>query len=140
MAYVTQADLEGLLPPQFLLQALDDDEDGVADTGLWDKIAAQAADAVDALLGQRFDVPFAAPLPPIVSQAARIFAASALYRRRGYTADRNPFAADETRLAEKLSRIGQGKEPLTPDVDRAQDSISVITEDAKTYPGEQLIV
>lgn len=140
MPYVEKADLEGLIPPQFLAEALDDNGDGAEDPGLWDKVAAQASDAVDALLGQRFEVPFAAPYPPLVSQAARVFAASALYRRRGYTADRNPFAKEEERLAVKLSRIGAGQEPLTPDVDRAQDSVSAITEDAKTYPGERLIV
>jgi uncharacterized protein YggE len=95
---------------------------------------------VDALLGQRFEVPFASPLPALVSQAAKIFAASALYRRRGLTADRNPFAKEEERLSVKLSRIGEGKEALTPDVDRAQDSISVISEDAQTYPSGRLIV
>lgn len=140
MAYVTKADLDGLLPPQFMLEALDDNGDGAEDSGLWDKVAAQASSAVDALLGQRFDVPFSAPIPPLVSQAARVFAASALYRRRGMTADRNPYAKEEERLAAKLSAIGAGKEPLTPDADRAQDSISVISEDAKTYPGGRLIV
>jgi phage gp36-like protein len=139
-AYVSKADLDGLIPPQFLAEALDDDGDGSEDADLWDKIAAQASDAVDALLGQRFEVPFSAPLPPLVSQAARVFAAAALYRRRGHTADRNPFSKEEDRLAAKLSRIGEGKEPLTPDVDRSQDSISVITEDAKTYPDGRLIV
>ncbi|MBU4460298.1 MAG: DUF1320 domain-containing protein, partial [Verrucomicrobia bacterium] len=78
MPYVTKADLEGLIPPQFITEALDDDGDGVEDAGLWDKVAAQAGEAVDALLGQRFEVPFAAPVPPLVSQAAKIFAASAL--------------------------------------------------------------
>lgn len=140
MPYVAKSDLDGLLPPQFLLEALDDNADGVEDAGLWDKVAAQAQDAVDALLGQRFAVPFAPPLPPLVSQAARIFAASALYRRRGFGADRNPFAKEEERLSVKLSRIGQGLEPLTPDVDRAQDSISVIEEPAATYPAGRLIV
>jgi phage gp36-like protein len=140
MPYVTKADLEGLIPPQFLLEALDDDGDGAEDAGLWDRVAAQAGEAVDALLGQRFAVPFASPLPALVSQAAKIFAASALYRRRGMTSDRNPFAKEEERLSVKLSRIGEGKEPLTPEADRAQDSISVISEDAKTYPAGRLIV
>ncbi len=140
MAYVTKADLDGLIPPQFLLEALDDDQDGQEDAGLWDKIAQQAADAVDALLGQRYTVPFAAPLPPLVTQAARVFAASALYRRRGHTDERNPFAKEGERLSTKLSRIGQGLEPLTPGADRAEDSVSVISEDAKTYPHGRLIV
>jgi len=140
MAYLTKADLDGLIPPQFLLEALDDDQDGVEDVGLWDKIAQQAADAVDALLGQRYTVPFTAPLPPLVAQAARVFAASALYRRRGYTDDRNPWGKEAERLSVKLSRIGQGLEPLTPGADRAEDSVSIIVEQAKTYPGERLIV
>ena len=80
MAYLTKADLDGLIPPQFLLEALDDDQDGQEDAGLWDKIAQQA------------------------------------------------------------SRIGQGLEPLTPGADRAEDSVSVISEDAKTYPHGRLIV
>ncbi len=140
MPYVTKADLEGLIPPQFITEALDDDGDGVEDAGLWDKVAAQAGEAVDALLGQRFEVPFAAPVPPLVSQAAKIFAASALYRRRGLSSVRKPFEKEEERVSVKLSRIGEGKVPLTPEADRAQDSISVISEDAQTYPSGRLIV
>jgi hypothetical protein len=69
-----------------------------------------------------------------------VFAASALYRRRGYTDDRNPWGKEAERLSVKLSRIGQGLEPLTPGADRAEDSVSIIVEQAKTYPGERLIV
>ncbi|WP_448579263.1 phage protein Gp36 family protein [Thermosphaera sp.] len=139
MVYVSQSDLDGLIPPQFLAEALDDNQDNHEDAGLWDKIAAQASGAVDALLGQRYRVPFTPPFPSLVTQAARVFAAYALYRRRGYTDDRNPFAKECERLSTKLSRIGQGLEPLTPEADRANASVSVIAEGAKTYAGGKLI-
>lgn len=138
MPYVTQNDLAGLIPPPFLLAALDDDQDGVADAGVWDAIAGQADGKVDAFLGQRFSVPFSEP-PQIVLRAARIFAAAALYRRRDVPNDRNPYADEERRMEEKLSAIAAGKEPLTTEAAPASDPAVLITEPSKTFSDGRLM-
>lgn len=136
MAYFIQSEIESVIPPQFLLDALDDDGDGVADAGLFDRIADQASGEADAILGQRYATPFEAPVPAIVAHAARLFACAIIYRRRGVSEEANPWAAPAKDMASKLGRIASGSEPLTPDADRAQDSVSVISETAKTYAAD----
>lgn len=130
MAYTTRAQIEANLPPQFLLQALDDNGDGTEDTGLLDTILEGADGEVEAILGQRFAVPFTAPIPPVVPRAALVFTLETLYRRRGYgTEERpNPFAAEARKLREKLDRIARGEEPLAPEASRTRPAISAITE------------
>jgi phage gp36-like protein len=130
--YLAEADLIPHLPPQFLLQALDDDGDGSADDGLLDAILTASSDEVDAILGARFATPFS-PVPALVKTSARIFALETLYRRRGFSGDNNPWEVPAKDLRARLNRIGQGKEPLTPDIERKQSSVSVIVEDAKTH-------
>lgn len=133
MPYVQQADVSVDIPPSFIVEALDDDGDGVADVGLWDQVAAAASTAVDSRLGQRYATPFVSPIPAIVTEAARIFASEMLYNRRGVAKDKNPFTEAADALREKLDLIGQGKQPLTPAIQRQQPSASVITERSKTF-------
>lgn len=134
MAYIEQSELTSEVPSQFILEALDDDSDGAADPGVWDAIAASVGQAIDAALGQRYEVPFVDPLPAIVKLAAKVFSASALYKRRGYTEEKNPWAKQEAILMKKLDAIGTGEEPLTPKAERKNPSASVISETAKTVP------
>ena len=48
MAYISLDDLRGRIPEDFLIEALDDDGDGVIDA--WTDVEQGAADAVDAYL------------------------------------------------------------------------------------------
>jgi phage gp36-like protein len=131
--YLSEADLTPHLPPQFLLQALDDDGDGSADSGVLNSILTASSDEVDSLLGSRYPVPFSAPLPALVKTAARVFALETLYRRRGFSGDQNPWETRAKDLRDRLNRIGQGKEPLGPEHERKLPSVSVISEDALTH-------
>jgi phage gp36-like protein len=133
MPYVALTDLHSIIPPQHLLEALDDDEDGVIDAGVWELIQAQAGTDVDGLLGQRFPVPFVAPLPALVATAARIFAAEAIHHRRGLHGDKNPFTTQANQLRSKLGRIGNGEESLTSESRRAAPSASIVAEAARTF-------
>lgn len=132
MPYILQSEIESDLPPQFLLEALDDDNDGNEDAGLWDKIEASAAEAIDGVLGQRFTVPFSAPLPAIVKTAARVFILEKLYARRGTKTEDNPWTSQANKLRTKLDRIADGEEPLTPGAVKTNDSVTVMKEAAKT--------
>lgn len=135
MPYLTQADIASELPPEFQLEALDDDGDGVADPGLWDKVEASAAERIDGILGQRFSVPFTAPVPAIVRSAARVFVLELLYFRRGI--DPNPWAKRAGDIEQKLNRIADGDEPLTPGIQRQNQAVTAITECAKTTSANQ---
>lgn len=130
MAYVTQDDLAGYLPPDFLLEALDDDADGVEDAGLWALLVAAVEDEIDSILGQRYTVPFSSP-PAVVTHSARLLALEALYQRRGVHGDANPWASRAQAQREKLDRIATGEEPLTPDTGRTKPSVSVVSESSR---------
>ena len=130
MAYTTRAEIEAELPPRELLRALDDNADGVEDTGLFTQILANASADVDAILGQRFTVPFVDIIPPIVTRAARLLVLSKLYARRSVEF---PQAASREDILAKLTRIANGEEPLTPGVDRAKGSVSIIVEDSRVH-------
>lgn len=112
MPYVTQSEIETAIPGPDLAQALDDDGDGAADAGLLDTIIAQAGLSVDGLLGARFAVPFADPVPAIVRHAAFVFAGELLYDRRPIGEKRNPFKTRANSERERLKAIGQGEQPL----------------------------
>lgn len=132
MPYVLQSEIEADIPPTFLVEALDDDNDGQADAGLWDKVAESVATEIDGTLGQRFAVPFSSPIPAIVKQAAKVFSLEKLYARRGTPEAQNPWAKQAAAFREKLTRIAKGEEPLTPEIQRAKPSVTAITEPAKT--------
>jgi hypothetical protein len=139
MSYVDRSQVEAKLPPQFLLQALDDDGDGLEDEGVWDAIAAEADEAVEGFLEGRYAIPFAeGSVPRIVSNAAKLFALETLYMRRGYSKDTdppNPWAAAATAMRARLARIGAGEEPLHPDTGvggAPGDTVVVVTEPSRT--------
>lgn len=135
--YFDLPDLEALIPADFLTQALDDDGDGQVDA--WEVVRTGACREVDAILGVRYAVPFAAPLPAVVVHAAVTFAAEACYVRRGVTGEKNPFtkAADASR--KQLREIAAGALPLDPTIPRARPSASIITEPSRTA-GDRLSV
>lgn len=135
MPYVEQTDIEALIPAEFLLQALDDDQDGEADPGVWDKLVVAVGDEIDGALGQKYTVPFATPYPSVVKAAAKVLALWSLYQRRGLAGDRNPWESEAKRQRDKLDRIGKGLDPLTPDNLGKKPGGVVITETAKTYDG-----
>lgn len=134
MAYVELEDMEARIPPTVLLNALDDDDDGQPDAGLWEKIQQAVQEKIDGCLGVRFKVPFKAPLPPVVVSSAQIFAAEMVYDRKGFSGEeRNPWAGKAERQMKKLEKIADGLMPLAPGMERAKPSVSVIADRAKTY-------
>lgn len=130
--YVTMSEMNGLIPTAFLVQALDDDQDGNADATAWAAVLGQVHKQIDGPLGTRFKVPFTNPLPPIVSEAAPIFAAELLYNRRGFADDKNPWTKQASELRKKLDAIAQGALPLTPEIKRTAPAAGIVSETAKT--------
>jgi phage gp36-like protein len=136
--YVTMAAMNARIPGPYLIQALDDDGDGAADSQAWSDVQKAVEDEINGILGTRFPVPFANPVPAVVLNAAQVLAADALYRRRGTPDESNPFAAQAGRtnppsgVRGQLMSIAKGELPLTPEIKRQAPSASVITERAKT--------
>ena len=135
MSYVETTDLVGIIPNTHLTEALDDDQDGVADPGVFDSVADTVSRDIDARLGQRYATPFNYPYPAVVVYAARILALEALYARRGQKDDKNPYGKQAEAQRAKLDAIGAGSQPLQPGAQRAEASATAITTHARTTPG-----
>jgi phage gp36-like protein len=132
-AYVLMSDMNARLPAAFLIQALDDDSDGAADPGVWDAVAAAVAQEIDGILGVRFAVPFANPIPAPVLTAAQTLAAEALYNRRGFQGEeKNPWTKLAAGARATLAKIAAGELPLGPDRARQAPSASIVSEPSKT--------
>lgn len=131
MAYVTLSALEADIPREYLIEALDDDGDGVEDAGT--AVLDAASEKVDGYLAGRYTVPFASPYPSLVKRAAYVFAAESIYRRRGIPDEKNPWAKEAGKLMAKLELISQGKLSLDIAAAPGRSSGDVIGEASKTY-------
>lgn len=129
MAYATQAEVEGQIAPQVLRDQLDDDRDGVADTGLLTQIITTCSAVVDGYLAGLFTVPFEDPEPATVRSAALMFVCEALYARRMVQDSVNPFTTRAKTFREILGKIGTGKMQLSADVARVTTVGAAITAD-----------
>jgi phage gp36-like protein len=110
--YLTLTDLHGQIPPQFLIQALDDDNDGVVDA--WDGVKQAVQDDVDALLEGRFAVPLTfSPMPLVIKRACVAFACELCYRRRGTADADNPWKGRADSFRKILAGITAGELKLS---------------------------
>jgi len=132
MAYVVQSDLKGLIPDEYLREAMDDDSSGVADTGVWDSIAAAVAREIDGRLKDKV-AEMQAHAASTLSAAAQVLALYFAYKRRGVGNDANPWTADAKSWQDRLEAIGKGDEPVR-EQSNAQPKSDVISEPSRTYP------
>jgi phage gp36-like protein len=112
MAYVARADVEGKIPPQYLIEALDDDNDGAEDPGLFDQLVATASRDVDSFLAGLFSTPFPDPVPAQVYAATLAFVCESIYARRITPEQRNPFGGQANDWRKRLQLIGDRKLPF----------------------------
>jgi phage gp36-like protein len=140
--YSSRTAIETLIPPQFIVQALDDNGDGSEDTGLFEAIATAADAQVDAYLGGRFATPFPDPAPALVAEAAKVFIAETLYSRRGFAGEANPYTARANKFRSQLEAIGNGDGSLggVSEAPAAgnRSPISIVTEPSRTTPRQTL--
>ncbi len=139
--YALRADLEAIIPPHFIVQALDDDADGQEDAGLFEKVADAADRAVNAYLSGRYTTPFGAPYPDLVSEAAKVFIAESLYARRGYESERNPYTARANALRKQLEAIGNGNGSLggvPADTTATRPPMAIVSEPSRTTPSQKI--
>ncbi len=138
MPYVAYADLATIIPLPFLTEALDDVGDGSQIQATFEDVAQQASDAIDGYLGLRYSVPIPVDengnLPAVVVNAARIFTAELLYKRRGVIDANNPWSAQAGQIRTQLKAISLGQSPLGPAFNRKDPSASIITQRMSTVP------
>lgn len=112
MAYVTRAQVEAKIPAQLLLEALEDDGDGLEDAGLFDELVDLASQEADGLVSTIYPVPFADPAPAAIRTAAFVFTCEAVYQRRGIDADSNPWTKQANWWRNRLGKVGEGEMPI----------------------------
>lgn len=128
MAYITQTDLTGKIEARLINQALDDDGDGEADPGAWDRLYAAVEVAINGALAARYDVrAFRQPYPAAIVDFALTLAAEAIYARRGMTGDANPWKKPADMSRDRLEQIRIGKEFLSLDTQPADSGGMVVT-------------
>jgi phage gp36-like protein len=130
--YTTRQKITAKLPDRFLVEALDDDNDGEEDTGLLDTIIANADEEIDSYLLARYAAPFA-DAPALVGSASLTLVLEALYFRRGLSGDSNPWVKPAAEIRARLKRIAAGDEPLVAGREKAQAGVVVVTEPARTH-------
>jgi hypothetical protein len=132
MAYITQNELKGLIPDEYLSQAMDDESAGAATDGVWASISAAVDEEIDGRLAASYATPIA-PAPKSLKAAAKSIALCLIYKRRGIANDQNPWVTDAEYWRKKLDEIGQGKQPLQYDSAKAAEPAVLISEAAKTH-------
>jgi phage gp36-like protein len=142
--YVTLTKLKAALPAEITAQLLDDHGSGAPSPGVWDEVVAAVQAEIDGKLGMRYPVPLD-PVPAVISHAAFVLAAEALYQRRNYHGDANPWTkrAEQIRGTQGqqggqpglLDRLASGEVPLTVQSRPARPAATAITETAKTTSG-----
>lgn len=94
------------LPPQRLIEALDDDGDGEVDASAWQAVRVAAED--------RLQTAFGGPVPPeyvrVAEHARKMFELETLYLRRGIAGSDNPFASAAQDAEERLRALASGDE------------------------------
>lgn len=82
MAYSTLADIKKLIPEETLVQLTDDEGLAKINQARVDEAIAQADAEIDAYLGARYTVPFAAPVPALPARLSSRMAVYHLYARK----------------------------------------------------------
>ena len=106
-AYLTSADIDARLSAAVQLQALDDDADGIADTGKLTAILDAASRWVDGELRRATE--FGTPYPALATQAAIARAVWQLYERSGKNGRENPALAEMERYQQLLAEVAAGR-------------------------------
>jgi hypothetical protein len=142
-AYITFDQVVAGLPAEITNQLLDDSGAGTPDMDIWQQIVLAVGQEIDGKIGQRYALPLPDPIPQILLNAGFVLAAEMLYQRKGFFGDANPWCARATAIRGTagqqggqpglLDKLVTGELPLSPDLQRKQPSVSVITERARTH-------
>ena len=124
MTRLTIDDLTGDMPEQKLIEALDDDQDGLADEKAFDAALASANVRAEALFGGAVPAQYSTA----ADYAVRVFMLDILYRRRGVADESNPWAKIADAQEARLRALASGTEAI----DATTDGV-IISKPAKIY-------
>ena len=117
-------ELAGFMPISRIVEALDDDGDGIADETAFRAVLASANERAAAIFGG--EVP--AQYSVAAGHSVRVFALDLLYRRRGVADEANPWSKLAEEEATRLRALASGTEAI----DASSDGV-VISKPARVY-------
>lgn len=134
MSYFVQSDLEAFLPLAWLVEGLDDDNNGVEDA--FAKVQSAAENEVNGELGRRYSVPLdvsgAPGLGAFLSNLCCLIAIEIIYTRRGKEMT-DARINNLAKARERLVRIANGEDALSPVLKAVNPSGVIIGEDSRTF-------
>lgn len=133
MPLFVQSDLEALIPPEWLVEALDDDANGTVDAFT----AAQtwAEDRIKAKLGPRYGLPLptGTVIDAVLKDIAVMLGVKACYARRPSTKIGEDLAKDIGRAQDALDALASGTHPLSPGLEPVKAPAVILSEAALSY-------
>lgn len=102
---MTHADLLGEMPAELMLQALDDNGDGIADEAAWVAVHGAAEERLQGAFGGAVPARHAAA----GRAALKLFCLVILYNRRGMTGEANPYTTAANRAETRLEKLSSGE-------------------------------
>ncbi len=117
-------DLKGEIPLAMIVEALDDNGDGQADADAWADVLAGADERIADCFGGSVPERHAAAVP----HARKMFCCEIIYRRRGFTGERNPFERQAGAAEKRLRALSAGV-----DAPQGDGGGEAVTEDLRTY-------
>lgn len=109
MPYATRTEIEALLPGKFLDEGLDDTNDGTKNEEILDAVGEVIETEINGLIAPVATLPLSPPYPAVIRSSALVLALDAVYRRRGFADEVNPWASRARAAREALTSIGRGE-------------------------------
>lgn len=118
MPYCNRNDILTKISDSEFIQFLDDNGDGIEDSGLLDIIIGIASNAADAYVASIYETPFTSYIPAMIKDATIIFVCEMLFQRRLVPDEKNQFFAQANLYRTLLTRVGSGQQPLDANIPR----------------------
>lgn len=114
-------DLQGEMTLTDIVDALDDNKDGVADEAAWTQVQASAAERVTNAFGGATPAAYASP----AAYALKVFILEILFRRRGFADKGNPFTSQAIAAEKRLTNLSSGAERPDAGASGAGEALTV---------------
>lgn len=133
MPLFAQSDLEGLIPPEWLEEALDDNADGTVDA--FTAAYNWAEGRIKAKLGPRYGLPLPSGdvIDAVLKDIGIMLGVKACYARRPSAKISDDLAKDITRAQDALDALASGTHALSPGLEPVKAPAVIISEPARTH-------
>lgn len=133
MPLFVQSDLEALLPPEWLTEALDDDANGTVDA--FTAAYNWAEGRIKAKLGPRYGLPLPSGtvIDAVLKDIGIMLGVKACYARRPSSKIGEDLAKDIARAQDALDALATGTHPLSPGLEPVKAPAVIISEDARSH-------